>query len=226
MATTSTTTDFSTSIINDLNAQGKKKTTTATEDQKATFLNLLTTQLKNQDPLNPMDNAQMTSQLAQISTVDGIERLNQTLTAMMSSSSTDQTLQAAALVGHGALVKGSALELSASGAIGGYDLASKADIVKIQVTDANGNVVRDISLSNQDAGVQNFVWDGKDNSGTALATGSYKFTVTATQGTNDVTADALQFGTISGVVRNSTGVLGIDVGTFGRFSVDDLKQII
>ncbi|HTJ97596.1 MAG TPA: flagellar hook capping FlgD N-terminal domain-containing protein, partial [Rhodocyclaceae bacterium] len=130
--TTNTSTDYSTSIINQLNQKPTKATSTVS-DQQSRFLNLLTTQLKNQDPLNPMDNAQMTSQLAQISTVDGIERLNQTLTAMMSSSSTDQTLQAAALVGHGALVKGNNLALGTSGAIGGFDLASKADVVKIEI---------------------------------------------------------------------------------------------
>lgn len=224
MATTNT--DYSSSIINQLNSSAGTKTTTKSEDQQSRFLQLLTTQLKNQDPLNPMDNAQMTSQLAQISTVDGIERLNATLQTMMNTSNSQQTLQAAALVGHGALVKGSALELGSSGAIGGYDLASAADIVKIEITDANGNVVRTISLDDQSAGVQNFVWDGKDSNGAAAAAGNYKFTVKATRGSNDVSVDALQFGYISGVVRDSKGALGIDVGSLGRFAFDDLKQII
>lgn len=229
MATSSVNNNTS-SIIDQLNAANNRSTsTTATEDQQSRFLTLLTTQLKNQDPLNPMDNAQMTSQLAQISTVDGIERLNSTLTTMLNSTNTQQTLQAAALVGHGALVSGKSLPLAEgdTGVIGGFDLASAADIVKIQINDSNGNTVRTITLEGQDAGVQNFVWDGKDSDGNAAAAGNYTFAVTATQGNNDVTVNPLQFGYISGVVRNgTTGDIGIDIGTYGRFTLDDVKQII
>lgn len=214
------------SIVDQLNAARNSKSTTATEDQQSRFLKLLTTQLRNQDPLNPMDNAQMTSQLAQISTVDGIERLNATLTTMMGNSNTQQALQAAALVGHGALVAGNQLPLTESGAIGGYDLISAADVVKVEIKDGNGNVVRTLSLENKDAGVQNFVWDGKNSDGAAVAPGSYSFSVTAVQGTSDVKINPLQFGYISGVVRSATGDIGIDVGNYGRFTLDDLKQII
>ncbi|MDE2600382.1 MAG: flagellar hook assembly protein FlgD [Rhodocyclaceae bacterium] len=225
---TSNVNNSSSSIVDQLNAQNNRSgSTSKAEDQQTRFLKLLTTQLKNQDPLNPMDNAQMTSQLAQISTVDGIERLNATLSSMMSSTNAQQALQAAALVGHGALVAGSNLSLTESGAIGGYDLASSADRVKVEIKDGNGNIVRTITSEGKDAGVQNFVWDGKDSDGKALGAGTYSFSVTAIQGNSDVKVTPLQFGYISGVVRNaSTGDLGIDVGNYGRFKFDDLKQII
>ena len=138
MATTNV--NNNSSIFDQINSANNRGTTTKAEDQQTKFLTLLTTQLKNQDPLNPMDNAQMTSQLAQISTVDGIERLNTTLASMMSSTSETQALQAAALVGHGALVSGKNLPLTESGAIGGFDLGAGADVVKIEIKDANGNV--------------------------------------------------------------------------------------
>ena len=226
MATTNNVNNNS-SIYDQINSQNNRNTSTKAEDQQNKFLTLLTTQLKNQDPLNPMDNAQMTSQLAQISTVDGIERLNTTLASMMSSTSETQALQMAALVGHGALVEGKNLPLTKDGAaIGGFDLASAADRVKIEIKDGNGNVVRTINLEGQEAGVKNFVWDGKNNDGTALEAGDYTFSVTAVQGNNDVKVSALQFGYISGVVRGSKGEIGVDVGSYGRYTVDDLKQII
>lgn len=224
MATTNV--NNNSSIFDQINSANNRGTTTKAEDQQTKFLTLLTTQLKNQDPLNPMDNAQMTSQLAQISTVDGIERLNTTLASMMSSTSETQALQAAALVGHGALVSGKNLPLTESGAIGGFDLGAGADVVKIEIKDANGNVVRNITLEDQEAGVQNFVWDGKNNDNAAVEEGNYTFTVTAVQGNSDVKVTALQFGYISGVVRNSSGEIGVDVGSYGRFTLDDLKQII
>lgn len=225
MATTNNVNNNS-SIFDQINSASNRNATTKAEDQQTKFLTLLTTQLKNQDPLNPMDNAQMTSQLAQISTVDGIERLNTTLASMMSSTSESQALQMAALVGHGALVEGKNLPLSEDGAIGGFDLVSGADRVKIEIKDANGNVVRTINLDDQEAGVQNFVWDGKNNDSVAVEPGNYTFNVTATQGNADVKVTALQFGYISGVVRSSNGDIGVDVGGYGRFTVDDLKQII
>jgi len=226
MATTNNVKNDS-SIFDQINSASNRNATTKAEDQQTKFLTLLTTQLKNQDPLNPMDNAQMTSQLAQISTVDGIERLNTTLASMMSSTSETQALQMAALVGHGALVEGKNLPLTKDGAaIGGFDLASAADRVKIEIKDGSGNVVRTITLEDQEAGVQNFVWDGKNNENAAVEEGNYTFTVTAVQGSADVKVSSLQFGYISGVVRNGKGEIGVDVGNYGRFTVGDLKQII
>lgn len=228
MTTTNTnnTTDPAASLFASLNGSSSKSSSSVSEQQDR-FLKLLTTQLKNQDPLNPLDNAQMTSQLAEISMVDGLSKLNTTLSSLVSSSTNQQALLAATLVGHGALVEGNTLQLSSSGAIGGFDLAGAADKVTVQVKDAAGNAVRTITLDKQEAGAQNFVWDGKDDNGNAMSTtGTYTFTVTATQGGNDVKVTALKFGTISGVVKNSSGSLGVDVGTFGRFALDDLKQII
>ena len=100
----------------------KSSSTDSTDSAQDRFLKLLTAQLKNQDPLNPLDNAQMTSQLAQISTVDGITKLNATMQAMLNNSSDSQTLQAAALVGHAVLVPGSSLTLSKGQAVGGVDM--------------------------------------------------------------------------------------------------------
>ena len=211
-------------LMNTLN--GTQQSSSRSTEMQDRFLMLLTTQLKNQDPLNPLDNAQMTSQLAQITTVDGIERLNKTMAAMMSTSAEQQTLQAAALVGHGALVEGKSMILTKEGAIGGYELGSSADKVKIEIRDKNGAVVRTMSESAKEGGVHNFVWDGKNDQGETVPEGNYTFGVVATQGKSNVSASTLNFGYISGVVRNGNGALGIDVGTYGRFSLTELKQII
>jgi len=88
-------------------------TAQGTEDR---FLKLLVTQMKNQDPLNPLDNAQVTSQMAQLSTVTGIEKLNAALTTMSQSFASSQSLQAANMIGHGVLVPGKGgLDLSGCG---------------------------------------------------------------------------------------------------------------
>lgn len=121
-------------------AQTKKDGTALSSENR--FLTLLTTQLKNQDPLNPMDNAQMTSQLAQISTVDGIEKLNATLQSLVDNSTDSEALQAAALVGHGVMVPGSGLSLQEGTALGGVELTDAADRVRVTIKDGNGLAIR------------------------------------------------------------------------------------
>ena len=121
MSTVSTTQSTAASVLANINTREKQADATASEDMNARFLTLLTTQLKNQDPLNPMENAEVTSQLAQMSTVDGIERLNKMFQSFVDNQSASDSMQAAALVGRGVLVEGRKLSLTESGAIGGFD---------------------------------------------------------------------------------------------------------
>ena len=113
----------------------KNTAKTAADDPQDRFLKLLVTQMKNQDPLNPLDNAQVTSQLAQISTVNGIEKLNTTLQAMANGFTAGQSLQAAGMIGHNVLVPGSALQLTGGNGAFGVDLAQPADDVKVTIKD-------------------------------------------------------------------------------------------
>lgn len=205
-------------------ATANAQSTTATQDR---FLKLLVTQLKNQDPLNPMDNAQMTSQMAQISTVDGIEKLNTTLQALMNNSNASQSLQAAALVGRGVLVPGKGLEfIAASGsAYGGIDLAGPADAVTVTITDANGLTMRTLNLGGMKAGANPFQWDGKTDSGIVVADGSYNISVTANQGQNKVDVGSLQLGMVSSIMSGSQGV-SLNVGALGAFKLSDVKEFL
>ncbi len=189
------------------------------------FLRLLVTQLKNQDPLNPMDNAQMTSQLAQISTVDGIEKLNQTLQMILNGNNENQALQAAALVGHGVLVPGSGLALAGGMAVGGIELAEPADRVSIVIKDASGLAVKTLELGGLDAGSRAFAWDGVADSGTPAAEGAYTIAVNAQRGDAKVGATALELGVVSSVVRTSQGV-NLNVGALGTFNMTDVREIL
>lgn len=189
------------------------------------FLKLLTTQLKNQDPLNPLDNAQVTSQLAQISTVSGIEKLNATLQLLLQDSQASQTTQAASLVGHAVLVPGSGLLLEEGASIGGVEMAGAADKVTVTIKDANGIVVRTMELGALEAGVHNFSWDGKTDNGAQAANGSYTVTIAAKQGSEDVTATALTLGAVRSVIRDGTGY-SLDLGTLGAYGMDEVRQIL
>lgn len=205
-------------------------TAQAAKDAADRFLTLLVAQLQNQDPLNPLDNAQVTTQLAQISTVSGINQLNSTVAALGASMQATQSLQAASLIGHDVVVGGNDLDLATdktSGVTdgqGGVSLSSDADAVKVTITDASGNVVRTLDLGAQKAGDQFFHWDGKTDSGSAAKDGHYTFTVTATASGKAVTFDTLMLARVEGVSSSGTGVV-LQLPRGSQVAFADVKQI-
>jgi flagellar basal-body rod modification protein FlgD len=224
MTTVQTNNGVSNSLLAAMNGTAPSAASTA-EDAQNRFMTLLVTQMKNQDPLNPMDNAQITSQLAQLSTVTGIDKLNTTVNSLMGTFQSNQTLQAAGMIGHGVLAAGSNVELTSSMGILGVELAGPADAVKIAIKDGSGNVVRNISLGAQEAGVLPVQWDGKTDSGATAADGHYTFTVSATQGGQSATASTLAFGQVASVSTSSSGV-SLNVSGIGDVGLADIRQIL
>jgi len=189
------------------------------------FLTMLITQLKNQDPLNPLDNAQLTSQLAQISTVQGIEKLNATLTALSGSFDSGQSLQAASLVGRQVMVSGNTLELSAAGARGAFSLPQAVERIVITVTDASGIAVHRVELGAQPAGVHAFDWDGLTDAGARAVDGRYGFSISAQAGGKAVAAETLSMGRVDSVTRSAGGTI-LNVGGLGEKAFAEIKRIM
>lgn len=208
-------------------ALGRKPADTAKADAdtQGRFLTLLTAQLKNQDPMNPLDNAQVTSQLAQISTVDGIERLNTMLSQIMEGQQSSEALQAASLVGRGVLIPGAGLALSDAGAVGGFALEVPADKVTMKIQDANGLEVAVVDLGSFAAGTHNFQWDGTTIDGSRAANGKYKVSIEAVTGEEPVAAEVLEFGAVTSVVRGTKGT-DLQIGDLGIFKMSDVRQIV
>ena len=215
-ATQSSTSGASTATSGTSNAVG------AMQDQ---FLKLLITQLQHQDPLNPMDNAQMTTQLAQMSTVEGINKMNDSFASLMSSVQTSQGLQAASMIGRGVMVQGNALSPSGAGAQAGIDLAGSVDSLVVTVSDANGKVVQSMDLGPQKAGFAHFEWDGQDGSGNTLPAGDYTYSVKAAAAGKAVKATPYSVGLVSSVSLSDSGVQ-LDVQGKGSFAFSAVKQII
>src|SRR5574341_1737589 len=176
-----TSTDFTA-----LNA-ATSRSTDASQAASDRFLKLLVTQMQNQDPLNPMDNAQVTSQMAQINTVSGIEKLNTTIASMAAQFAQMQALQGAALVGRSVLLEGDTLAVADGKGAAGFELAGPADSVKVAVLSPSGRVIDTVNLGAQGAGRHGFEWDAtgvSDSSG-------LRFRVTATSGAAAVKATPL-----------------------------------
>ncbi|HET7223261.1 MAG TPA: flagellar hook assembly protein FlgD, partial [Rhodanobacteraceae bacterium] len=186
-------------LLNALNAGTTAKTDTASDLQNH-FMTLLVTQLKNQDPLNPMDNSQMTSQLAQINTVSGIQDLNTTLKGITGQINAGQSLQAAALIGKGVLVPGDRVLVGSDGTTTpfGLELGAAADDVQVSITDGSGKVVRSFDLGALDAGTQSFTWDGKLDDGTQAPQGAYTVSIKAASGGQPVGVTGLNYALVTG----------------------------
>ena len=202
-----------------------KKTTSTTADQESKFLMLLMTQIKNQDPLNPMDNAAVTTQLAQLNTVSGIEKLNATMTQLLAGYNETQAMQSAGMIGKNVMVAGNKLPLAGGQGVGGALLDAAADKVTVSIKDSTGKIVNTEELGARDAGSLYFGWDGKDSDGTQLPDGNYTFAVDATMGGKKITSSALQVGTVSAVTRSNTGFL-LDLGALGEVAFKDVQQIL
>ncbi|MBK8323324.1 MAG: flagellar hook assembly protein FlgD [Betaproteobacteria bacterium] len=219
------------SAVNSATAAAATSSNASTNQVAATenrFLALLVAQMKNQDPLNPLDNAQVTSQMAQLSTVQGVNQMNSQLTQLLSEF---QNLQAMTLSGRSVLVPGDKLVLGAPAtgtgleARGGLELAGDATSVKVQVKNAAGAVVRTLDLGARAAGVSSFKWDGLGDDGKALPAGNYAFAVTANAGTQAVASQPLAAAKVEGVNRNANGIQ-LDLGNLGTVSFGEVLQVL
>lgn len=203
----------------------KKAATDSVTETEDRFMKLLIAQMRNQDPLNPLDNAQITSQMAQLSTVTGINKLNTTLESLQASTLASQVLDAAGMIGHGVLVQGSSVTLSGGKAIIGIDLASAAENVKVTVKDATGKTVGTMNLGAQQAGIVPMAWDGSTDSGTKVADGAYTFEAEATSAGKTVAASTLSFGEVASITSTSSGVT-LNVPNVGSVRLTDVRQIL
>jgi flagellar basal-body rod modification protein FlgD len=206
-------------------APGAPATGTSAESEQR-FLKLLVTQLNNQDPLNPLDNAQLTSQLAQMSTVSGIEKLNTAFQSMLAQSGSSQVLQSAGLIGRTVLVPGSALTLKQGVDVPfALDVTGAAEIVKVTITNAAGDAVRSYDLGSLAPGVKTLSWDGKTDAGVPAADGLYILSVGALGEGSGVAAAALTYAKVASVAQGSSGV-SLDLGGSRKASLGDVRQIL
>ncbi|PBI79412.1 flagellar basal body rod modification protein [Rahnella victoriana] len=206
--------------------------TSSAEDLSSSFLTLLVAQLKNQDPTNPMDNSQLTSQLAQISTVSGIEKLNTTLGSISGQISSGTSVQASSLIGHGVMVSGSAILVGSDtdGTVSttpfGFELETASDTTTATVSDSTGKVVKTITLGSQTAGVHSYTWDGTQDDGTKAPDGSYTFSINALNNGQQMVATPLNYALVNGVTTDSSGNTALDLGVRGTATVDSVRQIL
>ncbi|MEY8877615.1 MAG: flagellar hook assembly protein FlgD [Leptothrix sp. (in: b-proteobacteria)] len=200
---------------------GNGSTATSTADASADrFLKLLVAQMKNQDPLSPMDNAQVTSQMAQINTVAGLDKVNTSIQSMSGQFTQLQALQGAQLVGQSVMVNGNSLALNANGqAAGGFDLAGPTDTTKVEVLSPAGRVIDTIDVGAETSGRHSFIWSPATP---PADTSGITFRVAATQGANQVVGTPQAVDQVM-AVSNSGGSLTLDLVSGKQVAYSDVK---
>lgn len=193
-------------------------------DNFDTFLTLLTAQLANQDPLNPVDSAQFTQQLVQYSQVEQQIATNDKLATLLTQSAASGSAAAVSFIGKTAVFTNDVTRLSDGAANWTYDTTGATSDVKLSVRDASGKEVyaETRALKNGD---QSFSWDGKDSSGRTLADGPYRLVVTATDGDGKAVTPTIKVEeTITGIDFATSGAATVLTGT-GVRTFDSIHSV-
>ena len=192
----------------DLNSLGLGTPAVEREDElgQEEFLNLMVTQLKNQDPFKPLESGEFLGQLAQFGTVSGLATLQTSFDSLASSLVSNQALQAATLVGRSALVPSARATLEEGGSVtGAVDLPHSSGAVRVQIRDASGEVVRRLDLGTHEAGLTAFVWDGVTDGGERAPPGVYTLAAEHRNGNETIGADTLVSAPVESVVFGANG---------------------
>ncbi len=209
--------------LSDAQASSAPKTTLGQDD----FLKLMTAQMSNQDPFQPQSNTEMIAQMAQFSTVTGIQQLNQTMSSVQSEISQNRIATAASFVGKTVLVPGStALTDSTGGISGAVDLPGAASGLTVQISRSTGELVKSIELGANPTGLVGFSWDGKDAKGNLIGDDSYSVRAIMTAGSTQTAAATDVYGPIT----EASVPNGVDPQTFtiqgvGKVGLNDIKSI-
>ena len=204
------------------NSTSNSGTATTAEDMQNQFLTLLVAQLQNQDPMSPMDNAQMTSQMAQISTVTGIEKLNDTVNSVTSQFSMQQMMQGTSLIGHTVLAEGNTMAAAGENVYtAAFDLSGSAANVKVQITTPSGLLVDTVELGNGEAGRNYFTWNASNYNGDPS---ELRYSVQATNGNSAVNSTTLTpYSVIAATTSNGNLMLELNNGR--NISYSDIKAV-
>ena len=203
---------------------------TSAGDMQDQFLTLLVAQLQNQDPTSPMDNAQLTSQMAQISTVSGIEKLNDTVSSVTSQFNSMQMMQGASMIGHTVLSQGDQLGLSASknedgsttiSGTAAFDLDATASNVSVTITNSAGQLVDTIEMGSAAAGRNYFTWDGSNYSADNM---DLRFKVNATNGAAQVASTSLSPNAVV-ATSISNGSLMLELANGSSVNYNSVKAV-
>lgn len=223
-------------VLNNLNIKNQPQEPKRNELGQTAFLELMITQLNKQDPLSPQDNTQFVAQLAQFSSVEGLERLNNNFSSFSSSFMSNQALQASSLVGRSVTVPAETSRLTAGGIVSGsVDLPAATSDMKINIYNSKNELVANVPVGGMPAGEVSFRWDGQymEINGELLdwvggeeplPVGEYTFKVYASQDGKTEQLETALSANVNSVTLGTDGVITLNLAGLGPVNIGDVKQ--
>ena len=205
------------------NELSNRKTELTQED----FFALLTTQLAQQDPFKPLDNTEFVAQMAQFSSLESLQAMQDSFSSLASAMTSNQALQASALVGRTVLVPSNVTKFDGSTSVEGIAAASDpGSNGVVRITDEAGQLIRTIELGELRQGSNPFVWDGKNDAGVTMPEGFYEINVTAdVYGQETAIATGVYARVDSVNLGGGQGGIYLNLDGLGSVSLDDVSQI-
>jgi flagellar basal-body rod modification protein FlgD len=198
---------------------------TDTKKMSSDFMKMLVAQMQYQDPTKPMDSAQMTSQLAQISTVDGINKLNDTMSSLAKGLQGNVISQAASMIGRDVLVPGNNISLTQGNAKFGVQMPAAADAVNVSILNDSGKTVKVLSMGPQAVGNLPITWNGTNANGESVPNGNYTFQVSATSNGKALRTVPLERAGVASVTNTIEGV-SLNLTNNKSILAADVQQIL
>ncbi len=191
------------------------------------FLTLMTAQMKNQDPFDPVDNTQMVAQMAQFSSLAGISEMNTTLQAIAAKLNATSTTDLVSWVGRTVLTEGNVAYPRTDGSLGGMiELGAAATEVNVVIEGPNGEILKNVSLGAAPAGRTEFEWDGTTDTGEPAGDGPFTIRVAARDANGAaVTAKPLVWAPVTAVAMGSDGNPVLTLPGIGQVSTTAIRQI-
>lgn len=192
------------------------------------FMKLMVTQMSNQDPFKPMDNAEFISQMAQFSSVNSLSDLTESFGSLASSMQSSQALQASSLVGRNILAPSNGAILPDGGTVeGAVDLPFSATDLTVKIFDTEENLVRTIEIEEQGAGLNHFEWDGLDQNGNQMPAGTYAIEGSASQDGTPYALETLVSVKVDSVSLGQGGRgVSLNVAGLGSLGLSAVRQIL
>lgn len=198
---------------------------TDTKKMSSDFMKMLVAQMQYQDPTKPVDSAQMTSQLAQISTVDGINKLNDTMSSLAKGLQGNVISQAASMIGRDVLVPGNNISLTQGNAKFGVQMPAAADAVNVSILDESGKTVKVMSMGPQAVGNLPITWNGTNANGESVPSGNYTFQISATSNGKALRSVPLERAGVASVTNTAEGV-SLNLSNNKSILAADVQQIL
>jgi flagellar basal-body rod modification protein FlgD len=217
-------------IINGTAASGSASQSGGTQksDQlgQNEFLKLMLAQLKNQDPFKAMDPSQFLGQLAQFSTVTGIQKMQDAFGTLSDSMRSSQVLDGSTMIGREVLVASEGATLQAEGSVNGaFDVPTGTTGLTLNIRDANGTLVRHVALPAA-TGLQEFSWDGTADNGARAAAGNYTFEAIASGGGRSESLEMLLASRVTSVTIDPNSGLTLNTRDLGSRALSDVRRVM